>query len=72
MTRDKYSIVKGKALTMVREFMKVYPSSSKAILCDRITKEVLFAAYNVFGEEQFSRERIQTIYREVWDNVHRV
>ena len=72
MTRNKYSIVKGKALTMVREFIKVYPGTEKNKLCDRITKEVLYAAYDVFGAEPFSREKIQNIYREVWDNVHSV
>ena len=65
---DEYAIIKGKALTMVREFMKVYPNVDNDKLCDRITKEVLFASYETLGQN-FSRSKIQKIYREVYDNV---
>lgn len=65
---DDYAVIKGKALTMVREFVKVYPGIDHKKLCDRITKEVIFAAYECMGNE-FSRSKIQQIYREVYDNV---
>lgn len=64
MKQDDYAIVKGKALTMVREFLKVYPDVKYNDCMNRIITEVLFAARQVIGEN-FRRSKTQEICLEI-------
>ena len=60
----RYMRVKGKALTMVREFLKVYPDVSYNKCMNRIIKEVLFSAKEEFGD-YFKRSMTQQICKEI-------
>lgn len=64
MKKDSYAIVKGKALTMVREFLKVYPEVSYNECMKRIVYEVLFSANEVIGWD-FKRSKTQQICQEI-------
>lgn len=64
MKKDDYAIVKGKALTMVRAFLKVYPDVKYNDCMNRIITEVLFAARQVIGEN-FRRSKTQEICLEI-------
>lgn len=43
-------IIKGKALTMVREFLKVYPKATEEAINKRIKYEVAIGIDEVYGE----------------------
>lgn len=64
MRIDKYAIVKGKALTMIREFLKVYPDVSYNECMKRIVYEVLFSARQEIGWD-FKRSKTQQICQEI-------
>lgn len=64
MSKDKYAIVKGKALTMIREFLKVYPDVSYNECMKRIIYEVLFSARQEIGWD-FKRSKTQQICKEI-------
>ena len=64
MKKDSYAIVKGKALTMVREFLKIYPEVSYNECMKRIIYEVLFSARQEFGDG-FRRSMTQQICQEI-------
>lgn len=64
MKKDSYAIVKGKALTMVREFLKVYPEVSYNECMKRIIYEVLFSARQELGDG-FRRSMTQQICQEI-------
>lgn len=60
---DKYAVIKGKALTMVREFQKVYP---KASIVDRVQNEVWYAAnYEIPNTREIDTTKLQKIIREI-------
>lgn len=65
---DKYAIVKGKSLTMVREFLKVYPDVSYNECMKRIVSEVLFSAMQEIGYD-FKRSKTQEICKEIKETV---
>lgn len=60
----RYMRVKGKALTMVREFLKVYPEVTYNKCMNRIIYEVLFSAKEEFGD-YFKRSMTQKICEEI-------
>lgn len=64
MSKDPYAVVKGKALTMVREFLKVYPDVKYNEWMNRVIYEVLFAAREVIGWN-FKRSKTQKICEEI-------
>lgn len=68
MSKDKYAIVKGKALTMIREFLKVYPDVSYNECMKRIVYEVLFSARQEIGWD-FKRSRTQQICQEIKETI---
>ena len=68
MSKDKYAIVKGKALTMIREFLKVYPDVSYNECMKRIVYEVLFSARQEIGWD-FKRSKTQKICREIKETI---
>lgn len=67
--KDKYAIVKGKALTMVREFVKLYPDYEMSDLNARIAHEVVLACKYVFGDTYYSRQKTQAICFEIKESV---
>lgn len=68
MSKDKYAIVKGKALTMIREFLKVYPDVSYNECMKRIVYEVLFSARQEIGWD-FKRSKTQKICEEIKETI---
>lgn len=60
----RYIRVKGKALSMIREFLKVYPEVSYNKCINRIIYEVLFAMREEFGD-YFKRSMSQKICKEI-------
>lgn len=68
MSKDKYAIVKGKALTMIREFLKVYPDVSYNECMKRIVYEVLFSARQEVGWD-FKRSKTQKICEEIKETI---
>ena len=64
VNKDPYAVVKGKALTMVREFLKVYPDVKYNECMKRIVYEVLFSANEVIGWD-FKRSKTQQICKEI-------
>ena len=67
--KDKYAIVKGKALTMVREFVKLYPDYEMSDLNARIAHEVVIACKCVFGDTNYSRAKTQAICFEIKESI---
>lgn len=65
MPKDKYAIIKGKALTMVREFVKLYPDYEMSDLNARIAHEVITAAKYQFKDLDYSRQKTQEICFEI-------
>lgn len=64
---DDYDIIKGKALTMCREFRKVYPAEP---IGDRIANEVWFAANNtITPTAKIDTIRLHKIIREIKECV---
>lgn len=63
MIDRKYAICKGKVLTMVREYLKVYPSASVGDIMSRIHYEVSTAIWMVYGGYY------QTVLDELTDEI---
>ena len=69
MKKDKYAIVKGKALALIREFVKVYPEYDIHDLNARIAHEVIFASRSVFKDNDYSRQKTQAICFEIKEMI---
>ena len=65
MPNDNYAIIKGKALTMVREYVKLYPDYDRSDLNARIVHEVITAARYQFKENDYRRQKTQEICFEI-------
>ena len=64
----RYMRVKGKALTMVREFLKVYPEVSYNKCMKRIAIEVQFSMREEFGKDYNHRDT-QKLCDEVKETI---
>lgn len=69
MSKDKYAVVKGKALSLIREFVKVYPDYNIHDLNARIAHEVIFASQSVFKDNDYSRAKTQAICFEIKETI---
>ena len=64
---DKYAIIKGKALTMVREFQKVYPKGNPIL---RIENEVWYAANYEFPDtKDIDTNKLHRIISEIKEAI---
>lgn len=64
----RYMRVKGKALTMVREFLKVYPEVSYNKCINRIRSEVTFSMREEFGFN-FNRSEMLKICKDIKETI---
>jgi hypothetical protein len=62
MARNKYLVAKGKALSMIREFEKIYPARDVRPI---IIREVMFAIENEFGEEPVDYEKVVDLIKTI-------
>lgn len=69
---DIYSIIKGKALTMVREFQKVYPKADGSDIHLRVFNEVWFAAdHSIPNTREIDTSRLHKIIAEIKEEVRK-